>query len=117
MNKSLFISVLFYPFVNIIYGLLPSDLRASYVKQQIFKVSFMLLSISLQLLIMRILDDSIAKRTIFLSNSLSYRSGLESPSVSNTKSHSAPSTSAISFGNFCNVKYIPLVHLPELVKN
>jgi hypothetical protein len=66
---------------------------------------------------MRTSEESIAKRTIFLSYSLSILSGLCSPSVSNIIIHFTPALFGKSSGNFYNVKYIPFVHLPVLVKN
>lgn len=63
------------------------------------------------------LADSIAKRIIFLSYSLSTLSGLYNPSVSSTNNHFTFALFSYSLGNYYKVKYIPLVHLPTLVKN
>ena len=95
----------------------PNYLSISYVKQHIFKVFIIWAFISPLLFIIRKLDESIANKTIFLSYSSSILSGLWRPSVSSIKSHLTYALFSISLGNFCKVKYIPLVHLPAFVKN
>jgi hypothetical protein len=72
--------------------------------------------ISPLLFIIRISAVNIANSTIFLSYSSSKRSGLYRPSVSSISNQLIPFTWETSV-IFYNVKYIPFVHLPALVKN